>query len=32
VDKAYAEGIRPMEYGGKDGTGSIAKAVLKALD
>jgi 3-isopropylmalate dehydrogenase len=32
VDKAYAAGIRPMEYGGKDGTNSIATAVLKALD
>jgi 3-isopropylmalate dehydrogenase len=32
VDKAYADGIKPMEYGGKDGTTSIVKAVLKALD
>jgi 3-isopropylmalate dehydrogenase len=31
VDKAYAAGIRPMEYGGKDGTNSIATAVLNAL-
>ena len=31
VDKAYAGGIKPMEYGGKDGTGTIAKAVLAAL-
>ncbi len=31
VDKAYASGIRPMEYGGKDGTAAIAKAVLAAL-
>jgi 3-isopropylmalate dehydrogenase len=31
VDKAYAAGIRPMEYGGKDGTNSIAAAVLTAL-
>jgi 3-isopropylmalate dehydrogenase len=31
VDKAYASGIRPMEYGGKDGTANIAKAVLAAL-
>src|SRR5690348_4701570 len=31
VDKAYAAGIRPMEYGGKDGTNSIATAVLDAL-
>ena len=32
VDKAYAGGIRPMEYGGGDGTAAIAKAVLSALD
>ena len=32
VDKAYAQGIKPMEYGGKDGTNAIAMAVLKALD
>jgi 3-isopropylmalate dehydrogenase len=32
VDRAYANGIRPMEYGGKDGTSSIARAVLNALD
>jgi 3-isopropylmalate dehydrogenase len=32
VDKAYAAGIRPMEYGGKDGTAAIANAVLTALD
>jgi 3-isopropylmalate dehydrogenase len=31
VDKAYAGGIKPMEYGGKDGTVAIAKAVLGAL-
>jgi 3-isopropylmalate dehydrogenase len=32
VDKAYAGGIKPMEFGGQDGTNSIANAVLKALD
>jgi 3-isopropylmalate dehydrogenase len=32
VDKAYAGGIKPMEYGGKDGTKAIAGAVLTALD
>jgi 3-isopropylmalate dehydrogenase len=32
VDKAYAAGIKPMEYGGKDGTVAIAKAVMNALD
>src|ERR1700751_4916153 len=31
VNKAYARGIKPMEYGGKDGTAAIAKAVLDAL-
>jgi 3-isopropylmalate dehydrogenase len=31
VDKAYASGIKPMEYGGKDGTAAIAGAVLKGL-
>src|SRR5262245_3687000 len=31
VDKAYAGGIRPMEYGGTDGTAAITKAVLAAL-
>jgi 3-isopropylmalate dehydrogenase len=32
VDKAYAGGIKPMEFGGQDGTVAIADAVLKALD
>jgi 3-isopropylmalate dehydrogenase len=32
VDKVYASGIKPMEYGGKDGTTAISNAVLKALD
>jgi 3-isopropylmalate dehydrogenase len=32
VDKAYAGGIKPMEYGGGDGTVAIAKSVLAALD
>jgi 3-isopropylmalate dehydrogenase len=31
VDKAYAGGIMPMEYGGGDGTAAIAKAVLASL-
>jgi 3-isopropylmalate dehydrogenase len=31
VDKAYASGIKPMEYGGNDGTTAVAYAVLKAL-
>ena len=32
VEKAYASGIKPMEFGGQDGTTAIAKAVLQALD
>jgi 3-isopropylmalate dehydrogenase len=32
VDQAYASGLKPMEYGGTDGTAAIAGAVLKALD
>jgi 3-isopropylmalate dehydrogenase len=31
VDKAYAQGIRPMEFGGQNGTADIGKAVLAAL-
>ena len=31
VDQAYAQGIKPMEYGGGDGTAAISAAVLKAL-
>ncbi|MSO67175.1 MAG: isocitrate/isopropylmalate dehydrogenase family protein [Pseudolabrys sp.] len=31
VDRAYAGGIKPMEYGGKDGTSAISNAVMKAL-
>ena len=31
VDKAYAGGIKPMEFGGRNGTADIAKAVLAAL-
>ena len=32
VDKAYADGLKPMEYGGTDGTAAIAKAVMEALE
>jgi 3-isopropylmalate dehydrogenase len=32
VDRAFAGGIKPRELGGGDGTASIAKAVLAALD
>jgi 3-isopropylmalate dehydrogenase len=31
VDDAYSSGIKPMEYGGKDGTTAISTAVMKAL-
>ncbi len=31
VDDAYKSGIKPMEYGGKDGTAAITKAVMNAL-
>jgi 3-isopropylmalate dehydrogenase len=31
VDQAYADGIKPMEFGGRNGTADIAKAVLNAL-
>jgi 3-isopropylmalate dehydrogenase len=31
VDTAYADGIKPMEFGGRNGTADISKAVLAAL-
>jgi 3-isopropylmalate dehydrogenase len=31
VDDAYRAGLRPMEYGGGDGTAAVAAAVMKAL-
>jgi 3-isopropylmalate dehydrogenase len=31
VDAAYASGIKPIEFGGQNGTADIAKAVLAAL-
>ncbi len=31
VDAAYASGLKPMEFGGRDGTNAIAAAVMKAL-
>jgi 3-isopropylmalate dehydrogenase len=31
VDKTYAAGIKPFEFGGNDGTADITKAVLSAL-
>src|ERR1700741_4315194 len=31
VDKVYADGIKPFEFGGSNGTADLAKAVLQAL-
>src|ERR1700742_4038059 len=31
VDKVYADGIKPMEFGGSNGTADVAKAVIEAL-
>ena len=31
VDEVYADGIKPMEFGGRNGTADIAKAVLADL-
>jgi 3-isopropylmalate dehydrogenase len=31
VDKVYADGIRPMEFGGSNGTADVARAVIEAL-
>ena len=31
VDRAFAAGIKPCEFGGPDGTTAVAKAVLAAL-
>jgi 3-isopropylmalate dehydrogenase len=31
VDQVYADGIRPMEFGGRNGTADIGKAVLAAM-
>ncbi|MCC8946812.1 isocitrate/isopropylmalate dehydrogenase family protein [Bradyrhizobium sp. Arg62] len=31
VDKVYADGIKPFEFGGSNGTTDVAKAVLAAL-
>ena len=31
VDKAFAGGIKPMEFGGRDGTAAVANAILAAL-
>ena len=31
VDRAFRTGIKPREFGGRDGTAAVAKAVLAAL-
>ncbi|HWV95796.1 MAG TPA: isocitrate/isopropylmalate family dehydrogenase [Xanthobacteraceae bacterium] len=31
VDNAYADGIKPMEFGGRDGTAEIAHAIIAGL-
>ena len=31
VDRAFAKGLKPCEFGGPDGTTAVAKAVLNAL-
>jgi 3-isopropylmalate dehydrogenase len=31
VDRAYANGLRPCEFGGTDGTAAVTKAVLAVL-
>src|SRR6195256_4005970 len=32
VNRAYAAGIKPCEFGGRDGTDAVAKAVMAGLD
>ena len=32
VDAAFAAGIKPFEFGGRDGTAAVAAAVLNGLD
>ena len=31
VDRAFADGLKPCEFGGRDGTAAVAKAILSAL-
>src|SRR5215470_13537382 len=31
VDRAFAAGVKPCEFGGRDGTAAVAKAILAAL-
>ena len=32
VDRAFAAGLKPFEFGGRDGTAQVAGAVMRALD
>ncbi|MEA2907355.1 MAG: 3-isopropylmalate dehydrogenase [Alphaproteobacteria bacterium] len=32
VDRAFADGLRPCEFGGRDGTDAVASAVIAKLD
>jgi 3-isopropylmalate dehydrogenase len=32
VDRAFAAGLKPCEFGGRDGTAAIADGILQALD
>ena len=32
VDRVFADGLKPYELGGRDGTAAIGKAVIDALD
>ena len=32
VDRAFAAGLKPCEFGGRDGTAAVANAVLRALE
>jgi 3-isopropylmalate dehydrogenase len=32
VDRAFANGLKPYEFGGRDGTAAVGKAVLDALE
>ncbi|MGH6769500.1 MAG: isocitrate/isopropylmalate family dehydrogenase, partial [Xanthobacteraceae bacterium] len=32
VDRAFADGLKPCEFGGGDGTAAVANAVLRALE
>jgi 3-isopropylmalate dehydrogenase len=32
VDRAFSSGVKPMEFGGPDGTTAVARAIMNALD